>query len=325
MPSADHVVAVDPTGFAVSNLLIGDLSTGIHNVLGQSAPTLEPVAEVSKSYQASQRGAWVSAFGSIGQTGASGSLASVDSHFAGVIAGYDTGAINIFAGGSSGSADVQGNASQTDISSAFAGLSWDGGLGNYDLNLSLVAGTANHEHERNVANNTVSGGVETASANYDGWFISPAATFSKPVSVAARDAIGSLRVGYTGLFMDGYTETGVTNNASIDARDVHILDVRAQLALPSNTTNKDGSQQNVEWRAGLVGQFDLSSDVTGAVAGGALNFDASANDLLGGFAGASFKRVSEDGLKTFSANGELQASSGGHIQLSGGLKYNIRF
>ena len=58
----------------------------------------------------------------------------------------------------------------------------------------------------------------------------------------ARPVIASVRVSYAGLFLDGYTETGVANPLTVNDRDVHILNTRAQINVPYNLAGKDGSQ-----------------------------------------------------------------------------------
>ena len=140
-------------------------------------------------------------------------------------------------------------------------------------------------------------------------------------------AIGSLRGNYTGLFLDGYTETGITNPLTVSDRDVHLLGARAQLLLPHVLVDEaDNSITNMDFRFGAEGSFNLGSDnVNATLAATPISFDGSANDEVFGFVGANFSRTSADGMMTVSLSTEAQTTFDGSTRFSGEIKATKRF
>ncbi len=326
MPAANRLIAVDISGFATSDVFMSNLTAAIFNTIARERPIAfsEKLTVATKGKRTLKRG-WATTFGGVGTVGDNDAVAEIDNRYLGLIAGIDFDTIGIFGGFASGSSDVQHGASETDIDSTFVGVNWGHNFGAYGVDLSFVLGTADHEQKRRVNNNGVPGGIELASADYDGWFISPSATVSVPLSQLAP-AIVSLRVNYTGLFLDDYSETGVANPLTIANRDVHLLGTRAQMAFPNIRSNDDGSHTLFELRGGLEGQFSLgSNNVTGMVVNNPLSFDANIENRILGFTGVSFVHTFADGFSSFSASTEAKVSANGGAQLAAALNFNMKF
>ncbi|MEM7635269.1 MAG: autotransporter domain-containing protein, partial [Pseudomonadota bacterium] len=131
----------------------------------------------------------------------------------------------------------------------------------------------------------------------------------------------SVRVHYAGMFLDGYTESGVDTPLTVDDRDIHILGGRAQLAAPYEQLGADGAVFRFEGRVGVDAQFNIGdSDVETTVAGLPLNFTATFDDeIVSGFVGGSLARTSEDGSGFFKASTEVHFASDGSYELRGNL------
>ena len=111
-----------------------------------------------------------------------------------------------------------------------------GAYGRFDwisqyLDFSLYGGGINNKSTRTVANNTVAGGIETASASYGGWFISPEVTYGYRIPFNAITVTPRLRLRYVGGQLDGYSETGSMQNLSVGSRSINDLEERGEVEL----------------------------------------------------------------------------------------------
>ncbi len=266
---------------------------------------------------------WVSGFGGYQEIEADSNNADLDNNFAGIMAGaessYNGGIIGVLGGYGVSDIDIAYGAGSTETDSAFAGAYWKKDYGTHRVNLALIGGSADQEFRRDVAG-------ATAKGKADGWFISPSATFTAPITSMPVTTIGSVRVSYSGLFLDGYTETGVANPLDVSDRDIHLLNARAQLAFPHDFENKDGSHSHLEIRAGVDAQYDLGSDkVSGVVGGTAIKFSADLDDKVSGFVGATLTRTNQKGDLAFAISGELQSAFDGGYQAVGEARVIKRF
>jgi len=331
-----QAAAVDPTGFAASGVFLGTLTTAIFNSIDNngSGPQggqpltggISPAGGDAKSLAyGSGRRLWVSGFG--GKQGVDGtsSQAGIDNRFGGAITGVEIGvggkgAFGVFGGYAVSSLDIEYNAGDLEVDSAFGGAYWKIDTGKVRIQLALVAGSANQDSTRNIAGGT------TARGEADGWFFSPSATLAVPIEGLSFPLIASARVSYAGLFIDGYTETGVANPLTVGDRDVQVFNTRAQFTLPQIIANKNGSKTRIDWRAGIDAQFDGGSDNVALTVGGTpLSFSANLNDEVAGFFGASLIHNSENGMYTFTASGEVQSAFNGGYKAVGQIRALVNF
>ncbi len=331
-----QAAAIDLTGFAASGVFLGTLTTAIFNSIDNngSGPQgdqplnrgISPAGGDAKSLAyGSGRRLWVSGFGGKQEVDGTSSQAGIDNRFGGAITGVEIGvgskgAFGVFGGYAVSSLDIEYNAGDLKVDSAFGGAYWKIDTGKVRIQLALVAGSANQDTTRNIAGGTVARGEA------DGWFFSPSATLAVPIEGLSFPLIASGRVSYAGLFTDGYTETGVANPLTVSDRDVQVFNTRAQFTLPQTIANKNGSKTRIDWRAGVDAQFDGGSDNVALVVGGTpLSFSANLNDEVAGFLGASLIHVSENGMYTFTASGEVQSAFNGGYKAVGQIRALVNF
>ena len=283
----------------------------------------------------------------------------------GVMAGFDVsahmGRVGVFGGVAESDHAGEYLSGENDAESVFGGVYWRGDYDTHALQIGMVAGMSDHAGSRQVSRNrgistseSAPGGGGTGSTGgpgsmpvlpiafpipepgdglehgrsaFDGWFIMPTATLTVPLAEAPVPVLGSIRASYSGFFLDGYTEQGLTSPLTVDAREVHLLGLRAELKVPKTfVSSKSGSVTRTHVSMGAEGSYQVgSSDVSATLVGQSLTFDASSEDQLFAFAGAGLVYVAPDDQFRLSASGEAQADFGGNFRLSGMLKLSKHF
>lgn len=278
--------------------------------------------EIKPSYRV-----WGTSFGALtGQKGTATTLNS-DIGFAGAMVGVETAVkadfvAGIFLGRSMSRIDVAFNSMDMETGSTFAGVytkhNWDETW----LNFTLLGGWSNHDDVRYV-------GATQARADYNSFFVAPAVTLGTRLSgiLPDHDVLPSLRVNYTGQFIEGYTETGVALPLSVNSRNVHLLSSRAQIAVPHSWTNSDGTALKIEGVVGIDGTLNLGDDIVQTtIAGSPLDFSTKfANASASGYVGASFNLLSADNRYAFSTSAEGHLDIDGSLALRGNVSVSGQF
>ncbi len=306
------VVTVDPTAFAAPGIWLQTLTGAIHQGIGgndgaDGSGSTFAFGEPTINPDGSGRQIWAGGFGGFQSQSGSGALTDMDQGYGGAIAGAGivSGArmYGAFAGGSYSRFETD-NASQTvDSTSAFGGLYGAGTHGAVRIKGTLMGGYARFSSDRRVANNTVTGGVETATADYDGYFLSPSLTATREIGDRASISLGGY---YAALFLDSYEESGSAAGLAVDSRTVQVAALRAEAAFRAAEWNGQTGTTSVHTWFGIDGQFNLGGDtVNGTVTGLPIDFSTSYADAAAiGFIGAGLKRTSDDGGWFFDASVE---------------------
>ena len=346
-----QVAVVDPTNLAVQDELLVDLTGGISGTVqnrlgalrngGVSGVTSNPrpmsvgasgASKYSDLVEDTRRQGWAQAFGSYHlQRGDGGPNVDSDIRLGGLVSGFDgvsSGGtrLGVFFGGSTGNVEADFNSQETDVDSLFGGFYASMLKGNTAIDFALTVGYSDYDRERRVANNQAATGLETARANYDGWFVSPELTLTRPLWSGAQRFEKSLTLRYSGLFLDGFTENGTAAPLSINDRDVHVLQARTKLTMPVVHEGVDGSSNRSAFFIGLEGRAQVGDeDVTGTLLAQNITFNPGGDDAVAGaFAGLEFERTSAGGT-TFFASVEGQVETGGGRQASGKAGVKFRF
>ena len=185
--------------------------------------------------------------------------------------------------------DVSSGDTKSDI--VFGGL-----YGRYAMNRSfvdfaLLGGHSNNDLRRNMANNLVPGGLETASANYNGWFISPEIAYGVKMPVGTNLTLTpTARVRYLAAGFGGYQEGGSTTNLTVASRTSHNFEERGEVTLTRTSDPVSSQRMQISGTLGMLAlQRVGDSTVNTILLGQNLPFATPGkNDVFGGYAGVGF-------------------------------------
>ncbi|MEM1076605.1 MAG: autotransporter domain-containing protein [Pseudomonadota bacterium] len=334
------VYTVDPTGLALNETFVQVTANAVHEVVrdatanaraqqaGQPDTTRFAFAPNSANTNNAGKRRWVSGFGGYASQDGTGDVTGADQTYGGIVGGIDldTGnhAYGAFAGGSYSRIESDNDTQEVDATSVFAGLYLDRQYGAYWLNAAAMIGYTQFSSVRTVANNLASDGLETASADYNGYFISPSVTVGRSIGNRVQASLGGY---YAGLFMDSYDESGSAAGLDVDSRDVHVAAVRAELRYDAHqSTNKTGLMKVKTW-GGVDGLFNLGSDdIDASIAGLPLSFSASfADSAAVGFVGLGVTQSTTDGRLYINASLEGRYGTDDYSEVRANIATILRF
>ncbi|MEP3275686.1 MAG: autotransporter domain-containing protein [Stappiaceae bacterium] len=338
--SGDRVAVVDPTNLSTQDEQLADLTGGISSALENRLSGVRNgsagVVTTSGPYDAAAQSDpghpfWIEGFGSYRQQEASSPAVETQQWVGGFVIGADDLLrddlrAGFFGGAAWGGVEADFDSQETDSQSFFVGSYASLLKVGLIFDLSLTAGYSDFEQDRSVANNLVAGGLETATADFSGWFVSPELTVTKPTVILGRRLEGSLALRYAGLFVDGYTESGTTAPLTVDDRNVHIGVARLQLAAPYENIFADGSAFRYRLKTGVEARTNFGGEtIDGALLGQNISFNPGGDDnTLGGYVGLSGEYDTGGGL-VLSAGTEGLVDTTGSYQFSGRAGAKFRF
>ncbi|GAB5510660.1 MAG: hypothetical protein Rhims3KO_20610 [Hyphomicrobiales bacterium] len=335
-----QVVVVDPSAFASMDDALATLTSGFGGAVQsrQSALRSGPASGLSAGDEAGAQQFdpnrfWIEGFGAYRQQQSERTGSDFDHLTGGLVAGGDVlldaiTNVGVMAGFAASTSENEINTQETNATSYFAGLYASTQAMGLAWDASLTVGYTGYEAERITANNLVQNGLETARADFSGWFINPQVTMTREAAnplagltfhgFSASPALEqSLTLSYAGLFLDGYTETGTTNPLTLDDRSVHIASARAALALPFEAVHADGAITTLRLIGGVEARGQFGEDtISGTLLGQAVSTSLDDNAFTGGaFLGLSGQYETTSGLTAY-ANLEAMLETDMSYQLS---------
>lgn len=321
------IAVLDRTGFALKEDMALSLAGDIAGAVGRGTSTcLAADGTPSGEAEDCSTTAWLAGFGGFGgREGDESSVASAYGH-GGALAGVEFSPGDGFTGGLFiGGAAARGSAGTADetalsggVAGGHAGFARDG----YFVDFYAAMGVLDTDSERTVANNSIDFGVSTASGTEGGSFFNPAVTIGADLDTASGILTPSLRLRYTALKLDGYAETGSSDELVVDARTVHELEIRAQAALALTPVATEAGEASWTLRAG-ADAIDRRGDVSAELLGQDVTFtSAAAGTLYRGFAGVDLDYALAGGDSLFGdlelrLDDQLGQSAAAHVGLTG--------
>ena len=336
-----EVAVVDPTALAIADDIIFDLTNSVSGSVfsrlrserlgGSTGQVVALLQEDDGLGFASSMDtgteAWVEVFGLAREQRDTSPAVGADHYLGGIVTGVDTpiGAdarAGLFLGASYGNLDVKFGSQDEDIGSAFIGAYGGYASGPWAIDLVVTGGWSRYNLSRNIANNTAPGGMETASAEHDGFFIAPELSVAHTASINGQEVIPSVQLGYAGTHLDGYTETGSSSTMSVDDRFIHLLTGRFQVTVPVRIPQNADTIYFAPY-AGIEGRTRLdNSDVDAVLLGQTISFDPGGEDSVGAaLAGFELSALVDDGVSLFGrVEATVESNSGRTIAGQAGLQ-----
>jgi outer membrane autotransporter protein len=252
---------------------------------------------------------WTGAFGGIRHQSADGAmLGATDSAF-GAALGVDRQVapdlkLGGFIGGGAGRLSVDLNSQSVTTDYIFGGA-----YGRFDwasqfADFMLYGGRTGSNSSRTVANNLAPNGLETATARYDGFFISPDLAYGWRLPVGSGYVLTpTARLRYVAGFFDGFGETGSAQNLSVGSRTIQDFEQRFELDLTRTMTVGANDTLKAGLHAGAIGLERVGDTTVNTVLLGqnlAFVTPGKAN-AFGGLAGTSFDFASHAHISVFGA------------------------
>jgi uncharacterized protein with beta-barrel porin domain len=321
--SAVQVVSFAPTGASGRTNEAFAAISAMGYAAGWSRPLAHPFSYADAPYNV-----WTSGFGGTStQKGDDTVLRSVASAGVGVI-GVDRQVrpdllIGAFAGGGTGRLSVELNSQSVDTDYVTGGF-----YGRFDwvshfLDFTLQGGATVNKSKRLVLNDSVPGGSETATASYDGWYISPEVAYGRRYFFASGYTLTPLgRIRYLAGTFDGYNETGSAQNLVVNRRTMHDVEERAEVELSKITGVGVGSFRT-SVHGGLIALQRLGNPTISTVLiGQDLSFTTPGKASSAGVvAGAGFDFRATDRMSLFGAvEGTLMSDHSRTAAAKAGLK-----
>jgi autotransporter-like protein len=328
-PTDLQLAVVDPTGFAMAEDLLVDISDQAFDAVRSRlrprqeefaanidpSPAIMPAADVyPTSIDGRGPAAWASVIGSWRQQSAAGITWSGEQQLKGMTAGVDLNwtpslRVGAFAGAAKAELSVDDEAQEIDTDNFWGGAYVGGELGDYQLELAALAGWQSNDSVRRMVDNTVSGGVDYANANYDGFFVSPQASISRNWNFAGQPINSTLTLRYSGLFLEDYEEEGSNADLTVEARDVHLLTARGEIARLFVLPHMPEGLQLVAVGGGDV-RYTFGDEVAAVLLDQNISFDPDDRSItLSGFGGGKLMYSSPSDFLTLGLSGKAVVST----------------
>jgi Autotransporter beta-domain len=261
------LAVVDPAALSTFDEILADISGGFAGALENRSASLRQGVRGNE--------AWIKTVNGYREKPINHSGAGFTNLLTGIVAGVDTDVsfatrAGVFAGFSVGEMETNTRSQTLDYQNFAAGAYSHFGAEEVFLDLSVTGGVVNFNSERQLLNNLVLGGIEHATAELNGGWISPAATAGVHFAAGSNVVTPSLRARYAGLLLEDFGETGSAANLRVSGNNSHIVELRGQVAVTLAPFAFYGGDVETVFRAGIDGSFRNQSSIDGDLLGQSL-------------------------------------------------------
>jgi hypothetical protein len=236
----------------------------------------------------------------------------------------------VFLGGGKTRTSIDLNQGGTDSDLVFGGAYARYDIGSSFLHGAIQGGGSRNTTTRTINNNLVANGLETASASFNGWYVSPELTLGHRFALgqlmdANYTLTPSARVRYLYGAFDGYTETGTTAPLTVGEQTASTLEERGEVKLTRSVAFGPMNQLSTSLSGGVLGTQRVgNSIVNAALLGQAIPFATPGQaNVWGGFGGLGLDWRSRN--VTFFAAAEYLALSDSSNVVSGRAGLRVGF
>jgi uncharacterized protein with beta-barrel porin domain len=255
--SATQIATLDPTAFALADRSLLDFTGGISALVqgrlagadangrpssGAIAVRYAPddrklIGKAPPAAYAAPYVVWTEGFGGTRTQKATDELLRATSTAWGGVIGVDRQVrsdllFGAFVGGGTSRLAVEQGSQRIDTDHVVGGV-----YGRFDwvsqfFDFKLQAGGSDNKSTRQVFNNLAPNGLENASANYGGWFISPELGYGVRYGLGSGYTLTPMaRVRYVAGVLDGYSESGSGQSLSVGRRTLQNVEERGEIEL----------------------------------------------------------------------------------------------
>jgi len=231
----------------------------------------------------------------------------------------------VFIGSGNMNNSLGGGLGGTESDLIFAGTYATKTWGTLFAKVGLTGGRGSNTGTRNIA----AGAPETATADYKNWYVSPEVSVGKVYDLGQHlggslSVTPVLSVRYVYASQDGYTETGATNNLTMNKSHSTTVEERAELKFSYATKAFNDYGVKVNASVGGIGQQNNGGAMSGTLLGAPLSFATPGDENSTGFVGGLGFEVNR-GKYTFTASGDYVRLSGGNADLSANVVFSVKF
>ncbi len=327
--SENRVAVFNPTGLKAQDRMMSELTSSIsssinlrlggvdsRHVSGLDALITGSVGETKSQRSASSsqvladtlpeiknQGFWGQVFFGGRTIEASAESTGISQAYSGLVIGLDgwrTENTNsgVFGGFSQSELKTSFDAQRLRANTYFGGVYNNYKINRWTLKTIVTAGYSDNQSLRKIVDNKQAGGQNSAQASFNGIFVSPEISATTNFDVGRFKIAPTIQVRYTHYWLDGYQESGSSDNLTVNRRQLSQISSRAQIAIENDgpLTPRLGAEFNATY----------NGVVTGTLLGQSIAINSSAwSNQIAFFAGATLSGKISEGISGF-VDGEMQ-------------------